>query len=241
MAQDPAIADILADPTPTPQPQIPVADPAQVAPAPAPMPAPQAQPSPTVPLAEHLEERHRRQALEREAAAYRQMLLGAQQRPQQPPPPPIDPVADPEGAYRALVQHTAAQDQRMQDMAINQRANMSEMLARGKHGDQVVDQAIQAAINAGLNRNFMMQADPYKELMNWHNSQNIAQTVGSDLNAYREKIRQEILAEMKVGRPAPTNLPPSLATATRANSAPDVIPEAGDFFKSMFAKPQRTT
>ncbi len=176
----------------------------------------------------------------REQLAQYQRALEAQYRASQPQPQPIDPVAEPE-RFAAAVQHELARkDQQMQEMAIHQRANTSEMLARQKHGDQAVDQAIQAAIKTGLNRNFMQQSDPYRALMDWNNTQNVATQVGPDLNAYREKVRQEIIAEMRAGRPAPQNLPPSLSTAANAATAVAPMQESKDFFNSLFA-PQRRT
>lgn len=209
-------------------------------------PPPAPQPARQVPLPELMEERHKRQLAEREREAARRELELVQrfiegQRQQQPPPPPIDPVADPEGAFRTLAERQAMIAQQMQEQALHQRANTSEMLARRDHGDSEVDAAVQAAVQAGINRNFMTQPDPYGALMRWHQAQKVAQEVGTDLTAYRQKIAEEvraqILAEAKAqGRPAPQNLPPSLSTATRA-SVPNmqVLPDS-DFFKSAFSK-----
>lgn len=233
---------MFATPAPSPavepQPQPVVSDPALAAPV-APIPVPQPTPAsePTVPLHVLIEERKERQAYQ----AQLRQFMEAQQRAQQPQPPPIDPVADPEGFARAVVHQNAALAQQMQDMAVHQRANTSEMLARRDpvYGSKV-DEAVQEAVKSGLNRHFMAQPDPYKALMDWHISRNVAQQVGPDLSAYRERVRQELIAEMKAGRPVPQNLPPSLSTATKANNAPEVVGEASDFFKSMFSKPQRT-
>ena len=216
LAPDPALA----------QPQVPVQPPAP--------PAPH-----MVPLAVLMDERGRYQdRIEKteQRLADIQRALEVQYRASQPPPQPIDPVAEPE-RFAAAVQHELARkDQQMQEMAIHQRANTSEMLARQKHGDQVVDQALKDAISTGLNRNFMMQPDPYRALLDWHTSQSVAKQVGPDLTAYREKVRQEIIAEMRGGKPAPQNLPPSLATATNAGNANPLVPEPSAIFENMFAR-----
>jgi len=232
--QEMPIADLFADPAVQPS-QSPVEQQASDQVATPVVEAPK--PLPTVPLPELLEQRHARQLAEKEAQMLRDQLAFFQQRSaeaQRPQAPVIDPVADPEGAYRALVQ-------RQDEQAINQRANMSEMLARRSAGDQTVDEAVQAAVKSGLNRHFMMQADPYGALLSWHNGQKVSQTVGTDLNAYREKVRQEVIAEMKAGKPVPQNLPPSLSTATNASRSAPVVQDANDFFKSMIARPQRST
>lgn len=127
---------------------------------------------------------------------------------------------------------------------------MSEMLARREHGSEKVDQAVQAAIQAGLNRNFMMQPDPYKALLDWHTAQTVASQVGPDLKAWEARKEAEILAKygIKPGTPtvataspvaAPQNLPPSLAGATRANVASPVVETANDFFNAMMAPRKR--
>lgn len=217
--------------------QTPAPDPAQPAP---PAATPDVRSPQTVPLPELLEQRHARQLAERENQLLRQQLqqfYEAQQRANQPQPQPIDPVSQPEAAYAALQQELARRDQMMEQMALHQRANTSEMIARSQHGDQIVDQAIDSAVKSGLNQHFMRQPDPYKALITWHKSQQIAQEIGNDPNAYRARIeaevRAKILAEMKAGTPPPRNLPPSLASATKANSAPEIVQEASDFFKGM--------
>lgn len=219
-------------------------NPSQAQPEPAPVVAPPApEPVRTVPLPELLEQRHARQLAEQEARHAKERLaeiqraLEAQYRASQPQPQPIDPVSDPEGFARAVLQENAAIKQQLSEQAVHQRANMSEMLARRDHGTEKVDQAVQQAIQSGLNRHFMAQPDPYGALMDWHNSRHIAQQVG-DLDAFRKKVREEVIAELKAGRSVPQNLPPSLSTATKANNSPEVVTEASDFFKSMFDKPR---
>jgi hypothetical protein len=198
--------------------------------------APKPTPAQTVPLPELLEQRHARQMAEREAQYLREQLTQYQRsiEAQRPQPQPIDPVADPEGAFRAL-------QYQMQEQAIHQRANTSEMMARNNpvYGAKV-DEAVAEAVKAKLNGHFMQQPDPYRALMDWHTSRSVAQQVGPDLNAYREKLRAEIVAEMRAGvRPtAPQNLPPSLSQATNANNSMPVVKDSSDFFKEMLAKPR---
>lgn len=219
------------------QPQAPAAPPPQAT-----TPAPPAEPH--VPLHVLLEERKERQAYQ---AQIRQ-LIEAQQRALQPQPQPIDPVAEPERFAAAVQQEFARKSQQMQDMAVHNRANTSEMLAKSKHGAQAVETARDAAVQAGLGNHFLGQPDPYEAVMEWHRGQTAAKEIG-DPAAYKEKLKAEILAELAKGiaapgqaRPgAPQILPPSLSSATRASTTSPVIQDAGDFFKTtLFAKPQRT-
>ena len=222
-----------------------VAQPVVAPPAPQPV-APLTPAEPQVPLHVLLDERKERQAYQRQI----QQFIEAQQRASQPPPPPLDPIGDPEGFARTVLQQNAALHQQMQEQAVHQRANMSEMLARRDHGSEKVDRAVQAAVQAGLNRNFMNQPDPYRALMDWHTAQDIAQQVGPDLKAWEAKkeaeIEARVLERLRTGgvKPAaatPQFLPPSLSSATRASTTPPVVQDASDFFKNrLFAKPQRT-
>lgn len=237
--------DPLAEPAPgadpvQAQPQVaPVAPPAPV---PAVQPAPVAEPQ--VPLHVLIEERKERQAYQ---AQIRQ-LIEDQRRASQPQPEPIDPDANPGDAARFLARENAQLRQTMQEQAVHQRANTSEMIAREKFGDTAVDAAVAAAKQQGLGDVFLGKQRPYQELMGWHNSQTIAQQVGPDLKAWETKKEAEIEARVLArlqqagavpARPGvPQVLPPSLSTAARAATAP-VIQDTSDFFKGMFAKPQR--
>ena len=134
----------------------------------------------------------------------------------------------------------------MREMAVHNRANTSEMLAKSKHGAQAVEAARDAALQAGLGNHFLNQPDPYEAVMEWHRGQQAAREIG-DPAAYKEKLKQEILAELAKGvaaapaRPGqPQVLPPSLSSATRASTVAPVITDPNDFFKSMFARPSQT-
>jgi hypothetical protein len=198
-----------------------------------------------VPLSELMETRRRAQEAERQNAQLIEALqrVTAANQPQQPPQPapePIDPVADPERAYAAL-QH------QMTEGMLNMHLNMSERYARSQPGgNEAVDQALEAAAKAGIAHTFRHRADPYADLVQWHQGQKLVQEVGPDPAAYRAKVEAEIranllaspefraslIAGLKQGQPAPQNLPPSLSTATKANGSPEVIGSDQDFFNS---------
>lgn len=215
-------------------------------PAAQPQPAPPvAQPEPQreqprmVPLPELIETRKRAQEAERRE----QMLLEAlsrlnQGQPQQPQPQPqvIDPLADPEGAYHALQQRLAQQEQATQERLLAIHLNTSERYARQAYGNDTVDRALEAVQAAGMNQMFLNRPDPYADLVSWYRGQVAAQEIG-DPTTYRQKIEAEtrarILAEMRQGGPAPSNLPPSLATATRATTGTSDVGSDKDFFNQM--------
>lgn len=211
------------------------------APDPAATPAPeQAAPQQPhmVPVGELIETRRRAQFAEetaRQAQARAAQLDEAMRRltqPQQPQvqQPAIDPELDPAGAFNALRSE-------MQNSILNTKLDISERYAREKFGDAAVDAATKAAIEAGYNTVFVQRPDAYKELMEWHQGQQVRAQIGGDPAAYREQLKAEIraqlLAEMRQGTPPPSNLPPSLSTATRVNGAPEVVASDRDFFKSM--------
>ena len=200
---------------------------AQAQPEPAPIETP-AQPDPNasrqVPLSELMAERKKRQEIERlhieaeaRAKAIEQMLQRQPQPQYQPPPQaqqPPDFNLDPEGALSFHLQQQHL-------VFMNQMLNQSEIMARDKFGDELVDTALKAAQAAGVTNTFMDKPHPWGELVKWHKRQQTLQVVGDDPDAYRkrieEEVRQKVLAELKAGgangQPAP-KFPGSLATAT---------------------------
>jgi hypothetical protein len=229
-----------------------VIDPNQAVATPAPV-VPQEQQAPQqVPLATLIETRRRAQAAEDEARQARMQALQlteALQRltqPQQPAQPQIDPNLDPAAAIQDLERRVAANlqaiDQKYQRQALNDRLNTSEAKAQEKHGADIVARAFEAARESGFAPSFVNRPDPYGEMVAWYQGQQFRQEAGGDINALKAKIREQVIAELKGGaqpQQVPRNLPPSLSTATSANTATQVVPETGDFFKSMFSK-QRT-
>lgn len=168
-----------------------------------------------------------------------QRRIQAQAQPHQPPP---DPNLDPAGAM-------AFQQEQFQQALLNQRLNTSEMFARNKHGDQIVDAAFQAAQQAGVLRSFVGSRDCYGELVKWHRHQQVLARVGEDPDAYEktleDKIRAKVLEELKTGNRAvmPGQTPPPVqqfpgsladATGTGSNAAVPVSDEAimGNVFGS---------
>lgn len=184
-----------------------------------------------VPLRELKTEREKRQSAEklrdeataradkREAefnALMRQLQTQQQVRqpePQQAAPEIPDPFLDPQG-WAAHQQEQAWISNRH---AI---ADMSEAAARRQFGNEAVDKAMQAAKDAGVNRQFWAKAkDPYFEMMDWHKRHEAAQRIGPDPDKFEKdleaKLREKILSELKSGGTQPqTRFPGSLADAT---------------------------
>lgn len=173
-----------------------------------------------VPLHELRTERQKRQELEARTAELQKQLEAREawyqdlisktiqqpkQAPQQVAPQPApDPMLDPEGFARW-------QGDQFFRAQLNDRLNLSEEMARDKFGDQVVDSALQAAQKAGVADKFLHTKHPYKELVNWHKQQTALARIGNDPDAYekslREKMRAELLEELKAGRVTATGQP----------------------------------
>lgn len=202
-----------------------------------------------VPLSELLTERKQRQEIaklhteaEARAKAYEQQidrLMQFQQRPAQPPQaqqPPPDFLSDPEGA---LQHHLSRQEQIYNNRLLNQ----SEVMARDKFGDEIVNAALQAAQQAGTVGQFQNAPHPWGELVKWHKRQQTLQRVGEDPDAYEARVRKEerekVLAELKAGgangQQAAPKFPGSLASATAQGAqGASLTPEAamGSVFAS---------
>lgn len=145
---------------------------------------------------------------------YQQQLRQLQQ-PQQPQETP-DIFEDPEGAIAARLSP-------MQQMMESNRLDFSEDRARDKYGDQIVDQAFEAAQRAGIAGQFASRRHPYGDLVQWFQREQTLSEVGTDPKAYREKlaaeIRAEVLKELKAGTAQgaqPPRFPTSLADQTNA-------------------------
>lgn len=199
-----------------------------------------------VPLSELKAERKRRQELERlhmeseaRAKAYEQMFQQQPQR-QQPQPQPQeqapDPFTDPEGFYRYQARETQRQ-------ILNNTLNLSESFARRHFGSQIVDEAVQAAQQAGVSSQFLTAPDPYAALVEWHKREKALAKFGTDPEAYEkqleEQIRQKVLAELKAGGAAgqqpQQRFPGTLATATATGTQGAVLSDEavmGDVFGS---------
>lgn len=166
---------------------------------------------------------------------------GQQAQPNQPgqaeQPKIPDPIDDPQG-------YTAYLENQVQRRILNERLNLSETMARQSVGDEAVDAALEAyqsaaASNPSLAYQFAQSRNPYGDLLSWHRKQQALSEVGEDPEAYRERIRQELMAELQGQQNAPVQAkpkatpPPSLAKGG-TNSAPSNIEGDQDWFGSVF-------
>ncbi len=147
-----------------------------------------------------------------------QIALLAQQR-QQPLPAADQAAPEPwDPGYTDYVQ--APLREQMQQ----QREQFSLTLANDKFGSDKVEEAYNA-MRQGLTQDPTVRAEyqrimasphPYGELVTWHQRRQAMAEIGTDLNAYREKLRAEIVAEMQANAVAPAATPaakPPMPTA----------------------------
>lgn len=145
-----------------------------------------------VPLAALQEERRARQAMQDELDRFRRQQGEVQAKPQAIP----DPVDDPNG-YNAHISHQIAM------VEANTRFNMSEVMAREKHGDEVVQAAIawgmeKAKSNPGFQQEVLAQPNPIDWIVRQQKRDAMLGEIGDDPKAYARKI-----AEAEGWLPAP--------------------------------------
>jgi hypothetical protein len=155
------------------------------------------------------EERGRRQALERQLAELQGRLAERQAIDQPKPqatekPAKPDMFADPEGWEKATRAEILAEANKLINDQRTAVVDESMAEAKAKHGD-VFDAAYQALIDGkndpatfAAGRRILASRDPGEALMKWHQQQQVVRDIGNDPLAYREKLKQEIMAELNV-------------------------------------------
>lgn len=166
-------------------------------------PAPvEAAKEPVVPLAALQEARGENRSLKDRLANIEAMLMRQQPQPERP-----DLLGDPDGYAEMIDRRIAMRDA---DMI----ATMSEMQARLRHGDDVVNEAFAASQEAGVTDQFRGRRDAWGDLVTWHKAQKARAEIGDDPAAYRARLeadlRAKILAEM-AAKPAAIPAAPTLA------------------------------
>jgi len=191
------------------------------------------------------EERRLRMEAEARAKVYQEQIEAARRQPPPQAPQPRqqvripDPIAEPE-QYARFVHQTA------QQQVFDAQLNASEDRARDKYGDAVVDEAFQAAQAAGLvgsQSPLLQQRHPWGAMVEWHKQQKALQTIGSDPEAYanriREEERQKVLAELKAGNGptagAPQQFPGTLASATQQGATGQITKNLEAATQDVFA------
>ncbi|WP_321967654.1 hypothetical protein [Burkholderia cepacia] len=175
---------------------------------------PASEPAPMVPLKALEEERKGRQDWKEKAIRFEEELKHLRAQGQQQP--------------------TQQQQQQERPAALtyegallNERMNMSEMMVRQQHGDDDVDKALevfQKAVqeNPALGAQLAQQRHPWQFMFDQAKRIQAMSEIGSDPAAYRQKVRDEILAELQQQGAAPAAQP---AAAVAAPAAP-VIPRS---------------
>ena len=241
------------DPKPSVEAKAPPA--AKAAPAPEPEddtdPGPPQPGEPGVPLKALESERARRQnwveragRAEAERDALARQLEEAKKPPYVPaaPPPrmePIDPATDPAG-------YTA----RVQGVVLNERLNVSEMMAVEKHGQDTIDAEVayfkkRADADPRLWQELYSKPHPYQWMIGANATAKLHDEIGTDPAAYEAKLRQKWEQERGNGNAAPpvspaAGLPPSLAgvrsAAARGTNGFSGPPSMDD----ILSRPRRT-
>ena len=117
----------------------------------------------------------------------------------------------------AFVQSQIAED-RFQ--ARNRELAREERSVRKQHGDALVNEAFAAAQQTGMLARFQQDSDaPWEDCLEWYTNHKALTEIG-DPSAYRERVRQEVLAELKAGTAPKTaqRLTGTLASATAAGN-----------------------
>lgn len=167
--------------------------------------APKAEEEPRVPLKALEEERRKRKEYQRELESLRNA------------PKAADPVVDPEGYHKQI-------EEKFQYALLNGTLHMSEQVARAHYGDEAVNAAFAAfeeaqESNPGLRATILSSRHPYQSLIDWHKREQVLATVGTDLDSFKKRLRDELLEELKANPTAigiaPTSQPVAPTLANR--------------------------
>jgi hypothetical protein len=157
-----------------------------------------------------------------QAKMLREQIEAFQKQQAAPPPPPpayqppvvLDPARDPVGYHN-----------RLQEVLLNDRLNISELMEKEKHPPEVFDAAVNefkemAQKDPALFQKLHQQMHPYGWLMKEVQRLRLQREVGDDPEGYKARLRAEWEAEQQRTAEAPISpaagLPPSLATTRSA-------------------------
>ena len=202
------------------------------------------------PVAAVVAERRKRQAsdaraekLERDLAEMRGQMSQLTQRlntpapaPQPEPKPRPEMWTDPDAWGKSLIEEAVGP---LQQQLTQTTERFSRTLAVKDHGAETV-QAAYSALGQAMQsdpgaiadyRRIMASEHPYEAMVSWHKRSQAAAEIGNDPAAYRERLKAEILAELKGAQPDPqpspsprnpiVKLPPSLNRIPAGHSAPE--------------------
>ena len=232
----------VPDATPTPEPAVPAEGTtsrddkgrfaAKTEPAAGPTPAPQAAPTPEnaeqqpngfVPIKALDAERGKRKELEDQMQELRAQVarLSTPQKPAEPPAPPPT-------LWDAPDEFIASQLTPVQQQMADMREFVSENMAIQAHGAETVEAAKKAAEQIArtpegqqMISRLLQSRHPYDDLVKWHKSQSILSEIGTDPEAYKQKIIQEYLAQQQPTPQAQPQAPQAAAPVMPTSFAAD--------------------
>lgn len=218
---------------------------AKAEPAAAPVPAaPQAAPTPEsveqqpngfVPIKALDAERGKRKELEDRYEKDMQELR-AQLARLSTPQKPAEPPAPPPTLWDAPDEFIASQLTPVQQQMADMREFVSENMAIQAHGAETVEAAKKAAEQIArtpegqqMISRLLQSRHPYDDLVKWHKSQSILSEIGTDPEAYKQKIIQEYLAQQQPTPQAQPQAPQAAAPVmpTSFAAAPTSGPRGG--------------
>lgn len=147
-----------------------------------------------VPLATFLDQRD-------ELKQLKQKLASLEEKPQEQPQAP-DVFEDPEGYTNYIERQNQAQVRNM-EIAMSER--FAKMAYKGEWSE--VEQYAESKFNPqspdydyGLHLQMQRSNNPWQDVVQAYERNKVLTTVGDDIEGYREKLKQEILAEMNAGQ-----------------------------------------
>lgn len=167
-----------------------------------PKPAEPPPPEPAVPAGRLREEADARRAAERERDDYKRRLDEHYSRQPKPEPPKRSDLFEAPSAFVQEEVKPLLDPVQQQIGAIREHYSLQNALAR--HGDEKVSaarKALESAMGArdsdawSTYNRAMASIDPYGEIMRWHTGKEVISTVGTDLNAYRQKLLDEAIKD----------------------------------------------
>lgn len=188
-----------------------------------------------VPIQAMLDERDKRQALQREAEMLREKLAAYDAAKQNPPP---DLYSDPDARLKY-------ENEQVERRLTNTKLEQSRWFANRDFGKEVVDAAFEYFNeHPELSHQFLNSPSPFHDAVEFYKRQKVADEVGTDPEAYKSKLRSEMEAEIREkllaemsqsGQPAAKpKYPGSLAAAPAAGKASGGEAQKGDGFSLAF-------
>jgi hypothetical protein len=150
--------------------------------------------------------------LRKQIAELTSAVIAQRQQPQQPQAPKPEPEFDWDNPLATVDQRFESRISQeraaIQAEFQRQREAMQSQFAMTRHGEETVKAAygaLQAARETDPNwlsdyQRIMRSPDQYEAMVQWHKQRSALQEVGSDLDAYKAKIRAEYLEELRTGR-----------------------------------------